>query len=271
MSLSRIIRKLFIRIYGNKISQHFLDKRIKALQRFTGVGMGGCVKKSGEYIILKKLKELKSSCYCIFDVGANKGDFTNLVFSYFSNNEPFFIHCFEPSKAAFEKLSNNLKNNSHLVLNNIGLGKTKGEFDLFTNSPGSGGASLTKRNLEHFDIDFSQSEKVQIDKVDNYCSAKNIQHIDLLKIDVEGHELDVLNGAEKMFINNNIKMVSFEFGGCNIDTRTFFQDFYYFFKKHNFQLYRITPSGYLYPISSYKESYEQFRTTNFLAVSKACF
>lgn len=271
MSLSRVIRKLFYKIAGNEFSQNFLNKRIKVLQRFTGVGTGGRVKNSGEFAIFKNLKKLKSPSYCIFDVGANKGDFTNLALSYFSNNESFSIHCFEPSKTAFEMLFDNLKENSHLVLNNIGLGKEKGGFDLFTDSPGSGGASLTKRNLEHLGVDFSQLEKVRIDRIDNYCSTKNIQHIDLLKIDVEGHELDVLYGAENMFKNSNIKMVSFEFGGCNIDTRTFFRDFYYFFRKYNFQLYRITPSGYLYTIPSYGESYEQFRTTNFLAINKNCF
>ncbi len=268
MSLSKIVRKLLFKITSNKFSQDFLDKRIKVLLRYTGVGTGGSVKSSGEFAILKKLKTVKSPAYCIFDVGANKGDFTSLALSYVSNKDSFSIHCFEPSKVAFEALSANLKGNPYVILNNIGFGKEKGQFDLFTDSPGSGTASLTKRNLQHFGVDFSQSEKVQIDKLDNYCSASNIDRIDLLKIDAEGHELDVLYGAENMLASNRIEIVSFEFGGCNIDTRTFFQDFYYFFKKYNFQLYRITPSGYLYPVSFYKESYEQFRTTNFLAISK---
>jgi hypothetical protein len=61
-------------------------------------------------------------------------------------------------------------------------------------------------------------------------------------------------------------MVAFEFGGSNIDSRSFFQDFYYFFKAQKFNLSRITPSGYLYPIKSYSELLEQFRCTNFVAV-----
>jgi hypothetical protein len=60
-------------------------------------------------------------------------------------------------------------------------------------------------------------------------------------------------------------MVMFEFGGCNIDTRTYFQDFFYFFKKHDMSIYRITPSGFFHPIPKYLEELEQFRTTNFLA------
>jgi hypothetical protein len=70
-----------------------------------------------------------------------------------------------------------------------------------------------------------------------------------------------------MFGDRKIRMVSFEFGGCNIDSRTYFQDFYYFFRDHGMkEIFRITPSGYLVPIHDYREIYEQFRTTNFLVL-----
>jgi len=154
-----------------------------------------------------------------------------------------------------------------IKLNNIGLGKEKGEALLYFDSAGSGLASLTRRKLEHFGIDFNKSEKVKIDTVDNYCSENGIRRIHLLKIDVEGHELDVLAGARKMFDEKTINMVTFEFGGCNIDTRTFFRDFWHFFREIDMKIMRITPSGYFYPIESYKEIYEQYRTTNFIAVS----
>jgi len=91
----------------------------------------------------------------------------------------------------------------------------------------------------------------------------------LLKLDIEGHELDALIGASKMFEKGAIEMCTFEFGGCNIDTRTFFQDFYYYFTNFNLMLHRMTPSGFLAPIVKYKEVYEQFRTTNYLALKKS--
>lgn len=70
-----------------------------------------------------------------------------------------------------------------------------------------------------------------------------------------------------MFQRRAIKSVQFEFGGCNIDTRTFLQDFFYFFKQHRMRIHRITPFGYLQPLTAYREIDEQFRTTNFLAIS----
>jgi FkbM family methyltransferase len=162
-------------------------------------------------------------------------------------------------------LSDNTPGSATITLNNIALGKQKGETQLYYDEKKSGLASLTKRRLDHFQINFEESEVISIDTLDNYCKTNNINNINLLKIDVEGHELDVLAGATEMFHKKAIDIVTFEFGGCNIDTRSFFQDFYYFFADAGMSISRITPSGYLFPIESYTEILEQFRTTNFVA------
>jgi len=77
--------------------------------------------------------------------------------------------------------------------------------------------------------------------------------------------LSVLRGMGEAL--HHIKVIQFEFGGCNIDTRTFFQDFWYFFTERNFQLFRICPVG-LIEIKKYKELDERFSTTHYLAVRK---
>jgi hypothetical protein len=70
-----------------------------------------------------------------------------------------------------------------------------------------------------------------------------------------------------MFRDRKIGMLSFEFGGCNIDSRTYFQDFWHFFRENGMKsIFRIAPSGCLVPLKQYKEEYEQFRTTNFLVL-----
>ena len=113
-----------------------------------------------------------------------------------------------------------------------------------------------------------EEKNVLIDTVDNYCAAKGIDRIDLLKVDIEGHELDCFKGAQGMFATKAIGLVTLEFGGANIDTRTYFRDFWYFFEPLGMDLYRITPSGYLFKMEHYYETQEQFRTTNFLAVRR---
>ena len=230
-----------------------------------GLGSGGEVDSSGEEIHSYLLKDFCETPYVIFDVGANQGKYIEMICSNL-NNKDYKIHAFEPSNNAFKQLEKNLmrKNLSEIKLNNYGLGRENGSAILYYDKPGSGLASLTKRKLVHFNIDFRYNENIEIDTIDNYVFRHNIDKIDLLKIDVEGHELDVLEGASD-FLKKNVEFISFEFGGCNIDTRTFFQDFYYLFKNYDMSLYRILPRGKIYRIDSYKEIYEHFRTTNYIA------
>lgn len=262
-----ILKKFLIKASGNRFMQRVLDRNVRASQDLMGIGSGDGVSGSGEHAIFQALRQRRTPPYCLFDIGANKGQFLQLILDNLAVDD-YSIHCFEPGKETFRILTASARKDKRITLNNVGIGKQKGEAILHFDSPGSGLASLTKRRLDHFGIDFSDSEKVEINTIDDYCAEKAIPRIDLLKLDIEGHELDAFSGARRMFEARAIDMVTFEFGGCNIDTRTFFQDFWYFFSEMNMELFRITPSGYLHRLEAYKEIHEQFTTTNFLAMAK---
>lgn len=87
----------------------------------------------------------------------------------------------------------------------------------------------------------------------------------VLKLDIEGHELSALLGATETL--RQIEIVQFEFGGGNIDSHTYFQDFWYFFTDLEFDLHRLTPTG-LNRVAEYSEMLEVFRPTNYFAVRK---
>jgi FkbM family methyltransferase len=263
-----LLQKILVRASGNSLVQRMLEFNVLASQYLLGVGSGTGVFSSGEESIFKLLQQKSNPPYCIFDVGANQGQFLNLTLSQIGNHDAS-IHCFEPGRETFRILENSVQSDQRIRFNNFGLSKEVGKATLHYDHAGSGLASLTKRELGHFGIHFQESESIEISTIDTYCVERGISHIDLLKIDIEGHELDALAGAKNMFEQQAIDIVTFEFGGCNIDTRTFFQDFFNFFSRVNMQILKITPSGYLMPIDCYKEIHEQFRTTNFIAVKKS--
>ncbi|MBV9763802.1 MAG: FkbM family methyltransferase [Acidobacteriaceae bacterium] len=254
------------RVAGNRSVQSFLENCVLAAQYLQGIGAGADVSASGERAVLATLltrAPVSAESLCIFDVGANTGQFLTLACQTLEGHR-FHVYSFEPSSSTFKQLEETARKYRDVTVNNFALGQEQGERTLFSNAAGSGLASFSKRRLAHFGIDMDLSETVKVETLDGYCAAHAIGQIDLLKLDVEGHELAVLNGATNMFRASRIGMVTFEFGGCNIDSRTFVQDFFYFFRDHGMKIARITPSGFCHKLSSYREILEQFRTTNFV-------
>lgn len=230
------------------------------------MGSGGGVSGTGEWVPIGILSEVRHKELLIFDVGANRGEYVRLVLDLLVKNPPE-IHCFEPSPTSFKRLQARFGAHPRLLLNPFGLGEIAGPAKLYADVAGSSLSSLTKRDVEHFGMSFDHVETVSMETLDEYCSRKSIEQIDLLKIDVEGHELGVLTGANRFLKEGRIRMVQFEFGGCNIDTRTFVRDYWRLFGEvGDFDLFRIMPSGHLFTIEAYCEDLEQFRTTNFLVV-----
>jgi FkbM family methyltransferase len=257
-ALERILRKSLI-ILLPRLRFDFKMQIAQLVLRDCGFGSGGAVADSNEQAVFGLIKSQKP---LLFDVGAHVGEYTALFKSRFPDGS---AHCFEPSRRHFDLLREKSASLSNIELHCCALGSEEGEATLYRPSAVSGLASLTKRRLDHFSIDMEIQEKVQVTTLDRVVEDRGIGHIDLLKIDVEGHELDVLRGAKEMLEAGRIDTIQFEFGGCNLDTRTNLQDFYYLLKEqHRFALFIVTPAG-LKAIDAYREAYEQYVTSNFVA------
>lgn len=240
---------------------------LRETQYALGVGSGADTDSSGEDFLFKLLREQHPEAHPlrIFDVGANHGQFLGLALRELEGRD-MEVHSFEPSPVSFALLKKVAPVSPKVILNHCGLGKEEGTFQLFSNGPGSPFASLTKRDLSHFNMQFDHAEEVKITTLDHYCAAQRVGYIDLLKIDVEGHDLDVLQGGRSLLSSGKVGLVTFEFGGGNIDTRTFVRDFHKLFLECSMPFfYRILPGGGLLRITEYSESLEVFLNSNFLA------
>lgn len=262
-----IIKRAASVFTGNQLCQGMLEYNVRFAQYLMGIGAGTRVHTSGEMSLVRHINSYTDSDLCVFDVGANIGQFAGLIRENCEMSR-ITIHSFEPSAAAFDKLVEAHAACPRIRLNNAALGAKAGTATLYSDRPASGLSSLTKRDLDHIGKTMSLSQSVQVLTLDEYCREHGIPRIHLLKIDVEGHERDVLAGAADMFASERVDAVTFEFGGCNIDTRTYFRDFYQFFEALDMQIFRITPRGYLRLIQRYRETHEQFLTTNFMAVRR---
>lgn len=261
--MKQLFKKILSPLFGNVKYQKLFEYLNRISLYGMHIGRGGSKDDSGEGVAIKyvqqKLKNEKQ--VTVFDVGANVGTYSILLHNIFKEKAQVFS--FEPSVKTYRKLVENTRQLPGITVHNFGMGSEDATLTLFSNKDESGLASVYHRKLDHLDIDMNKTEEIEIKTIDGFCNQNNISHIHFLKIDVEGHEMKVLEGAKKIIGSKNVDFIQFEFGGCNIDSRTYFQDFFYLLKD-DYNIYRIVRNG-VYPVKVYKEIYEAFMTTNYLA------
>jgi len=250
--------------YTSILNHNYLllkEERKAAFKQGKGYGAGTIKEEVNACLELLNMKPL-----IFLDIGGNKGEYTKEVLIRYPKINAYV---FEPSSTNVTILQNEFVNFPNVKINDCALSNVNGKQKLYCDKFGSGLASLAKRRLEHFNIDMNNSEEIETKRFDDFWKtteykSNNNTIIDYVKIDVEGYELYVLEGFGDIIYN--MRIIQFEFGGANIDTRTFFQDFWYFFKEKGFSLYRITPIGVI-PMKQYSEIDEFFSTTNYIAVN----
>jgi hypothetical protein len=146
----------------------------------------------------------------------------------------------------------------------FGLSDATREAPLHTDALGSGMASVHPRRLAHFGRSMDVEERASFRRLDDVCAELGVTRIDMLKLDVEGHELAVLRGAGDMLTSGAIGMIQFEVGGCMLDAKVSFQDLWYQLAP-KYDLFRVCSDG-LAPIPTYREADEIYICANVCAV-----
>ncbi len=153
---------------------------------------------------------LKNKADVIFDVGANKGDTTLKYLNIFPNAK---IHSFEPFPESYEIFIRRHKESLNVLLNKYALSNSIGRASLNINKSVDTNSLLKSKKIgatsDKSCISIGQIE-VETNTIDNYCIQHNIKEIDILKIDVQGSEIEVLKGALNMFKKEGIKLIYIE-------------------------------------------------------------
>lgn len=233
-------------------------------------GEGNHPRLSGEERVIRSVAERcrqRAEPTVIFDVGANTGVYSSALIDVFGSTAT--IWAFEPSPSTFVILDSNLGGVGNVRLRNLGLSDREGRATLHSPGVGSklGSVYDTSDRLTRVGLAMTLEEEVTLTTVDSFCAQEGIDRIDFVKLDVEGHELRVLEGAQRSLGAGRIDAIQFEFSAANLESRTFLKDFYDLLSG-SYALHRVLQDG-LYPIDAYKETHEVFkRATNYVALRR---
>lgn len=220
---------------------------------------------SGERYLVRRLlhKLVKSPRPVFFDVGANVGNFSAALSDAFPEAT---VHAFEPHPENHKLLvarSDSRKVKCHCVA----VGAVKGSAKLFDHSVGNGSEHATLHEAVISDLHHDNVTVIdtQVCTLDDIVFQEQIDFIDFLKIDTEGHELFVLQGASRLLAECKVGCIQFEFNEMNTVSRVFFSDFRKVLA--NYDLFRLLPKGLL-PLGNSPLRTELFGFQNIVAIPK---
>jgi FkbM family methyltransferase len=220
----------------------------------------GDIHSNGE---LKLMQNYLPQSKVVLDVGANVGEWSKLALEINRNIE---LHCFEPSHYTYQKLFEN-HFPPNVICNNFGLSSVCQQANLLIFEEGSGLNSLYRRDGLEDGYQLAaqtKSEVIELRTLDDYVEESGIDTIDFLKVDIEGHELDFFRGSRKMISQYRIKVLQFEYGGCNIDARTLLKDYFSMFADYpRYRFYKIFPDA-IHEVKRYDQRLENFQYQNWV-------
>lgn len=205
---------------------------------------------------------------CVLDVGANVGDWSHSFFQQAPASSPTAaIHAFEPFPATHQTLQQNLQQwqlSAQVKTHNIALSSQPGEHTFYAL-----GDNIGINSLHPFDESISPTTgheiSVTTDTLDRVCQECHIEHIHFMKIDTEGHDLEVIQGSEQMLQRSAIDIIQFEYNTRWIIAHHFLRDAFQYLQPFGFHLGKVTPHGVEW-YDTWHYELETFREANFLAI-----
>ncbi len=213
------------------------------------------INSNGETMLMDRLRIL--SLKTVFDVGANIGDWSLSANAHFPLAR---IYAFELVPTTYSYAATRLAGLSNISVHNFGLSDRDDSIDVNVYSACSPLSSI-------FEYPHGTATKIKcpVRRADNFIRRHGINHLDFLKVDVEGAEKLVFDGFGEFLSGDFIDTIQFEYGKISIINHILLRDYYSFLYERGFSV------GKLYPdcveFRDYTLDDEDFLGPNYVAVS----
>ena len=180
----------------------------------------------GEWICLQKVRASTDGSPVIVDVGYNRGAYTDAVFAMWPDAQ---VIAFEPNPE-LNPLKCHMEKN-FLFLRDALSSSCKHE-KLFVDPQKTNIASLHQEHLAEWGAIAQTQIELETKTLDVTMDEHRVDQIDLLKVDTEGHDLSVLQGAKSVIESGRVRFIQFEFLAVNSYLHITFRDFFEMLSGH---------------------------------------
>ena len=250
----------------NLLSRPWLQPPLAALLRACHAGLnyggGQSVSDSGEIGALRFALNMsgKAGDFVVFDVGAHDGAYVEAARRVVDSRLRAFS--FEPQDVCFEILRARYESDPRVSLHKTAISNHVGAGELFYAEQGESFASLSRQSDAQ-----TKAQKVRVTTVDQFCDENGVGRIQFLKIDTEGQEMEVMQGASRMIEEGRIDFIQFEFGDTFLHTPYHFVDIWDHLS-NRYAIYRILRHG-LAELKLYSHDLEIYKNANFLSIRRS--
>jgi FkbM family methyltransferase len=173
----------------------------------------------------------------VLDVGAHVGLWSlHLLTRAGRSGHRLDLHTFEPTAYTNRLLTSNLPD--WVRVNQLAVSDQPGEALLHVVGPSAG-----RNSLHHVDGLATTPVPVATTTIDEYATRNGINHIDLLKIDAEGHDLRVLHGATHSFERYAVSVAQFEYNHRWVYSKHFLKEAFDLLGPLGYRIAKLTPYG----------------------------
>jgi FkbM family methyltransferase len=217
---------------------------------------------NGEQRVLNQLA--KQNPRLAIDVGANVGYWTIAALEAWPECS---VHCFEIAPETLKKCQVALARHAQgrrATAHGVGMSNEAGSIQMYYYPDMD---EMTCASPGRHDPSFNRVPFVgQVTTLDDFCRDAGISQIDFLKIDVEGTEHKVLQGADRLLSQGAVSCIQFEYGAFSVETRFMLQDYYDLLGK-NYWIGKIYP--HYVDFQEYDWTLEDYRFCNYVCALKS--
>jgi FkbM family methyltransferase len=234
-----MIASLSLRLLGRKTTWR-LGRALYLAAReeiANGIDSNGEARLAGDMLAAHRSAS-PGKTFLAFDIGANLGDWTQALLDQARPGDAVRVEMFEPVPRAFEAIERRFGGEARVHCNRLAISSAGGEGTMYIAGETAGTNSLTSQGADGL-----ETIAVPLRTLEDHLAAIGEIGADLIKIDAEGHDIEILRSLRPLLARGALGVVQFEYNYRWLRSRGSLNEVFELIDEHPYRVARVTAGG----------------------------